>query len=232
LRKTAFTLTLFFLVSIMSPNWVIAADNPVKESHTIGVRTYDGVVDTFEEIGPETSGETLEEFLDKAYWEWDTIAEITTIDGVPTKDTKYKKYAGYIDFKKKKPKPVRVTPQPKEPDIQVNINGVRWVDFPDQQPVKRNNRVLVPFRPLFENLKAKVTWDAPTQTVTAVRNGVTIILTIGSQTALKDDKEIQMDVAPEIINGRTMIPVRFVAEALGARVDWRGDRYVIIDIEE
>jgi len=47
-----------------------------------------------------------------------------------------------------------------------------------------------------------------------------IILTIGSTTALAEGREVELDVAPRIENGRTLVPIRFVAEALGCRVEW------------
>lgn len=47
-----------------------------------------------------------------------------------------------------------------------------------------------------------------------------IVLTIGSTTAIVDGREVELDVPPQIVNGRTLVPLRFVAEALGCRVDW------------
>lgn len=47
-----------------------------------------------------------------------------------------------------------------------------------------------------------------------------IVLEIGSTTALVDGREVELDAAPRIENGRTLVPIRFVAEALGHRVDW------------
>lgn len=90
----------------------------------------------------------------------------------------------------------------------------------DVPPVEQNGRTLVPLRAIFEAIKAKINWDAKTQTVTATKGETTIKLTIGSATAYKNGAPIKLDVAAKSIKGRTMVPVRFVAEALGLKVNW------------
>ncbi|NLL35637.1 MAG: copper amine oxidase N-terminal domain-containing protein, partial [Clostridiales bacterium] len=65
-----------------------------------------------------------------------------------------------------------------------------------------------------------VTWDGATKKVGTASDETDIALTIGSNTMTVNQDPIQMDVAPEIKNGRTMLPARWVAEALGAEVDW------------
>ena len=75
-------------------------------------------------------------------------------------------------------------------------------------------------RSLFETLGAKVNWDNKNKSVTAVRGETTIYLKINSKQAKVNGKTVQLDVAPKIIDSKTMIPVRFVSEALGAKVNW------------
>lgn len=91
----------------------------------------------------------------------------------------------------------------------------------NKPPVKINSRVLVPMRAVFEAFGAKVDWDEATQTVTATKDGDVIQLTIGSRIAYKNGEKITMDV-PAILhnNETTMVPIRFVSEALGAKVSW------------
>lgn len=90
-------------------------------------------------------------------------------------------------------------------------------------PVKINSRVLVPMRAVFEAFGAKVDWDEATQTVTATKDGDVIQLTIGSKIAYKNGQKITMDVPAILYNNETtMVPIRFVSEALGARVSWDG----------
>lgn len=77
-------------------------------------------------------------------------------------------------------------------------------------------------RAIFEALGASVDWDqAYRETVTATKNGTTVKLRIGSETAYRNDQPITLEV-PGIMdeNWRTMVPLRFVSEALGANVDW------------
>jgi len=91
---------------------------------------------------------------------------------------------------------------------------------PDVPPVNLQGRVFVPLRPIFEALRAEVHWDQATRRVTAQANGRTVTLTIGSRQAVVNGKSLQMDVEPFILANRTMIPVRFVSQALGREVTW------------
>jgi len=90
-------------------------------------------------------------------------------------------------------------------------------------PVIQNGRTLVPMRAIFEALGARVHWDQATSTVTAYRRERAIVLTIGSTTAWVNGPPVQLAVPPVIVEGRTMVPLRFVAEALGAEVAWQDD---------
>ena len=102
--------------------------------------------------------------------------------------------------------------------VKVNVNGKR-VSF-DTAPVVKNDTTLVGFRSILETLGATVGWDEATQTVTAERDGTTILLVIGSTQAYVNGQEKTLLTAPEIINDSTMIPVRFISEQLGMKVDW------------
>ncbi|MHB0885662.1 MAG: outer membrane protein assembly factor BamB family protein [Bacillota bacterium] len=102
--------------------------------------------------------------------------------------------------------------------IRVFIGG-KPVDFGDLSPVVRSNRSLVPFRALFEALEAEVTWDQAAQRVTARLGDRLIRLTVGSTEAMVDGRLVTLEVAPAIINERTLVPLRFIAEALG-KLDW------------
>ena len=69
-------------------------------------------------------------------------------------------------------------------------------------------------------LGAEVQWDEVNKTVTVTRGDKSVVLVIGSMTAKVNGEDVQMDVAPEIVNGRTMLPARWVAEGLGFEVGW------------
>ncbi len=111
-------------------------------------------------------------------------------------------------------------------DILVFVDD-QSVEF-DQKPVIQNGRTLVPFRKIFEALGAEVTWNNDTQQVKAIRKGTEISFVIGEKVLLINQKDtIIMDVKPQIINSRSMVPLRAVSEALGVQVDWNSDERII-----
>ena len=92
----------------------------------------------------------------------------------------------------------------------------------DQIPVIENGRTLVPLRAIFEKIGADVEWNGDTQTVTATKDDITVSLTINNTTATKNGEAITLDVPAKIINGRTLVPVRFISDCFGVNVDWDG----------
>ncbi len=82
-------------------------------------------------------------------------------------------------------------------------------------PIVFNDYSVVPARDVFEHLGATVSWYGPEERVTVDMDDTTIVLYINSTTAYKNQKAETMPIAPKIINGKTMIPVRYVAESLG-----------------
>jgi len=108
--------------------------------------------------------------------------------------------------------------QEQEREISVLIDGLP-VAF-DVQPVIQNGRTLVPFRSIAEILNISVTWDGPKQTVSASGGNINIGLQIGNNTAYLNNTPLVLDVPPLILNGRTLIPLRFFSEAFGCKVDW------------
>jgi peptide/nickel transport system substrate-binding protein len=102
--------------------------------------------------------------------------------------------------------------------IRVTINGAPLAM--DVAPTIQNGRTLVPMRAIFEALGATVHWDDATSTIRAYRREDAIVLQLANRTAWVNGPSRQLDVAPVAIGGRTMVPLRFVAEALGAQVEW------------
>lgn len=102
--------------------------------------------------------------------------------------------------------------------IQVYVDG-QVVNF-DVPPTVIGGRVLVPLRGVFERLGATVDYDAPTQHIVALRGAQAVELTIGSRQARVNNLPTLLDVPAFTIAGRTMVPLRFVSEALGAGVQW------------
>ncbi|MCL6448751.1 MAG: phosphate ABC transporter substrate-binding protein PstS family protein [Armatimonadetes bacterium] len=105
-------------------------------------------------------------------------------------------------------------------DISVLVNGQRLsLDTP---PLLEQGRVLVPMRAIFEAIGATVDWDGQTRTVTGRKGDVEVILKIGDVNARVSGRNVTLDVAAKVVNDRTLVPLRFVSESLGAAVDWNG----------
>ena len=92
--------------------------------------------------------------------------------------------------------------------------------WPEVPPVNVQDRILVPMRAVFDALGARVEWDNASRTVTGTLGGNTVKLAIGSETAYINATAYTLDVPATIVEDRTMVPVRFVGEALGADVRW------------
>ncbi|KAI7254534.1 hypothetical protein KC345_g11251 [Hortaea werneckii] len=105
------------------------------------------------------------------------------------------------------------------------IDGVQLST--DQPPVMVNGRTMVPLRAIFEAFNASIKWDQKTQTVTAVQDNTTVILKIGSKTATINNQAVSLDVPGQNLKGRTMVPTRFVSEALGREVGWNQTTKVV-----
>lgn len=105
-----------------------------------------------------------------------------------------------------------------ESHVSIEINGKKVTD--DQPPVIEEGRTLVPIRHVVEALGAKVNWQSASKTVDISLNDMSVNLYIGSTETLVNGKPIIIDVPAKIINGRTMVPIRFVAETFGAEVVW------------
>lgn len=96
----------------------------------------------------------------------------------------------------------------------------------DVPPTIEDGRTLVPLRTIFEALGATVEWDNDTQTVTALKADTEVKLVIGGQ-AFKNGIPVSLDVPARIISSRTMVPLRFISEAMGCAVEWDNDTQTI-----
>jgi len=106
------------------------------------------------------------------------------------------------------------------PRVTVNDHPVQ---FEGQPPVEQSGRVLVPLRGVLEKIGAYVEYNEQTHAVTAYRGSTHIGLTIGSTQARVGDHDVTLDVPAQVMNGSTMVPLRFVAESLGAHVAFHSD---------
>lgn len=103
-------------------------------------------------------------------------------------------------------------------DVRVKLDG-HLLNF-DVNPMIINNRTLVPFRRILEALGSEVGWNGLTRTVTATKDSLNIKLKIDSKDAFINEEKTELDVPATIVNGRTLIPARFISEALGCEVGW------------
>lgn len=102
--------------------------------------------------------------------------------------------------------------------IMVKVDGSMLVM--DTAPELRNDRTMVPIRAISEVLGADVDWDDGTKTATFTRAGTVISMTIGSTTTTVNGEAVEIDAPPYITNNRTMVPIRFISEFFGQKVEW------------
>ena len=105
--------------------------------------------------------------------------------------------------------------------FRILIDG-KEVSYDGPPPRRKLGRVLVPLRSIFETMGAHVRWDDNSQTVFANRNDTKVELEIGSNNATVNGSAVLMDVPAQLIAGSTFVPLRFLSESLGARVDYDG----------
>lgn len=111
--------------------------------------------------------------------------------------------------------------------VQIYINGEKQ-SF-SNKAVMQNGTTLVPLRGIFEELGADVTWSQSKQTIDASNENTKIWLKIGSTTAKVNGKDVKLTTPAKVINGNTLVPLRFISESLGESVKWdNSTRSVII----
>lgn len=111
-------------------------------------------------------------------------------------------------------------------NIIVNLNN-NILAFKEPAKVV-NDRTMVPLRFLFEKLLANVSWNDATQEITVKKDANQIVLKIDSTTAYINGEEKTVDVPPYLDNDKTMIPIRFLTENLGYKVNWDGENNMVV----
>ncbi len=92
----------------------------------------------------------------------------------------------------------------------------------DVAPRLVGDYTMLPIRFVGEALEMKVDWSPSAKTVTCTKMGKTVVLPLGGQTATVDGVSKSLPAAPVMINDRILVPIRFVSESFGCRVDWDG----------
>lgn len=100
------------------------------------------------------------------------------------------------------------------------VNGE--VKMMDVAPIIVSSRTMLPVRYVAEALGATVVWDGDTSTATITTAGTALKITVGASEAVVNGQAVRLDSPAFIENSRTYMPVRFVAETLGATVAWDG----------
>jgi hypothetical protein len=100
----------------------------------------------------------------------------------------------------------------------VEVNGsIISLEVP---PTNVNGTMLVPLRPIFDALGLHLDWNSADKTITGKKNNKVIKLQVDNTEALVDNKRVTLEVPPKIINGNTMVPLRFLGESCGAKVEY------------
>lgn len=124
-----------------------------------------------------------------------------------------------------RPQAAAAQPVAASPTLRLEVEGKPVAV--DPPPFIEAGRTLVPIRFVAEALGAQVGWYPEQQQVVVGYPGRQVVLTIGRNRARVGDVEVPLDVPPRIVAGRTFVPVRFVAEALGATVEWAAATYTV-----
>ena len=113
-----------------------------------------------------------------------------------------------------------------ESPVRLVIDGAEVHDLP-APPIILNDRTLVPVREVFERVGGVVGWHAGHRQVSLFVGDCVLVMTIDELTASLNGEHIEMHIPPIIHNDRTMVPLRIIAEALGADVGWDGDARIV-----
>jgi outer membrane protein assembly factor BamB len=113
-------------------------------------------------------------------------------------------------------------------DPVVEVNRMRWPYLLDAPPIIRDQRTFVPLRFLGEIIGATVAWDATERKVTYRFQDTQVELWIGRKQIKINGIDQEIDVAPFIENGRTLVPLRFITEPMGAKIQWDAQNRIIL----
>lgn len=212
-------LALIIAFAVIFSITVIATEEEFSESANIDYG-YDESYDETEKQENVTSSRSddVKEGYDEDY------------DETGTKDVTSSKYddkeqSYYGDFDERTTETEVVMTPSKPTGIKVILNG-KQLEF-DVEPMLINNRTMVPMRVIFEALGAEVSWEQETQTAIGKTKKTTVKITIGKDYLLKNDNIVVLDSPAVVVSGRTLVPVRAIAESLDCKVEWHGETRVV-----
>jgi hypothetical protein len=120
------------------------------------------------------------------------------------------------DFRNSKPPQQETSLRPLSERIFVHQKRVQF----DVPPVIENGRTLVPIRMVAQELGAEVEWLNETQEVIITKDGKRIVLTLGSKNVTVDGVKSTIDVPAKAVDGRTLVPIRFISENMSIPVEY------------
>lgn len=110
--------------------------------------------------------------------------------------------------------------------VYLYINGKKN-DNLSMPPIILNNSTLVPAREVFEPLGAEIKWDNDKKEMTVIYKSYNIVIKTDSMSAMVNGEETSLVSPAKIINGKTMIPARFIAQSIGMTVEWSKDTRIV-----
>jgi len=111
--------------------------------------------------------------------------------------------------------------------VSIEKDGVKTGSQIDNAPFMQNNITYIPVKGVFDKLGAEIDWDSATRTVT-IQSDNKLEMVPWSKTIIVDGEEVQVENPAIIVNGRTFLPVRVVAENLNHKVEWKAETREII----
>jgi hypothetical protein len=207
---------LYRLVSVSSVRFRVTASAP---------QGYGTILPTVQEV---TQGESvrLEMLPDAGYWLellTDNGANVTSL----VRNDMYELTGITVDHSITavfEPVPIILPPSSSRTLVLTIGSPVMLVDGTraplDSPPIIREGRTLLPIRAVIEALGGSVDWDAVARKATVALGVHTVEVWIGNKEARVDGMDVALDVAAMIVNSRTLLPLRFVAENLGCTVTW------------
>ena len=125
-----------------------------------------------------------------------------------------------------------VSLQINDPIMQINGSETEIDAGRGTKPIITNGRTLVPIRAIIEALGGSADWEENTQSILLTMEDDTIKMTAGSTGAYLNGKAETLDAAPAVINGRTMLPIRFIAESFNLGVAWDSSTQTVYIIKD
>ncbi|WP_099192085.1 peptidoglycan DD-metalloendopeptidase family protein [Tepidibacter mesophilus] len=96
------------------------------------------------------------------------------------------------------------------------------------EPINEKGTTLVPMRTIFEALGATVVWNSENKSVSAIKDNINVWLQLDSRIAKINNEEITLAVAPKVVNGTTLFPIKFVTETFAGNIEWDAENKRII----